>query len=224
MKVLLVTLLLLLTGQASSNEDADHYDRVRLSASAQARVENDTVIATLFAQEEGSDAAQLADIVNRRINEALRAVRQHDTIRYQTSSYSSSPVYNKNKIAGWRVSQTIRLESSDMAVMSELLGQLQRTLAVQSITFGISPDLKNRTDDALIVDALEVFERRAKTITRQLGRKNYRIVAIDVSTSGNAHPLRAYEMAAMSDAVASPSIEGGERTLQVTVTGQIEME
>jgi predicted secreted protein len=223
-KPLILSLLFLAPALAVAHEADDHYDRVHLSASAQAQVESDTVIVMLYAQEEGSDAAQLADIVNERISNAIKLVKKHDAIKLQTSSYSTSPVYQKNKITGWRVRQNLRLESQDMTLISKLLGDLQQTVALQEMSFAVSPGLKSRTDDALIADALKVFEQRAGNITKQLGRKNYKIVDIDVSTSANHYPGRKYEFAAMASDVASPSIEAGEQTLQVTVSGQIEME
>lgn len=224
MKFLIIPLLLSFPLIAAAHETESHYDRVHLSANAQTQVENDTVIAALYAQEEGSDAAQQADLVNRRIDEAIRLIKQHDGIKVQTGSYSTTPVYKNNKITGWRVRQAIRLESSDMALMSDLLGQLQKTLAVQQISYAVSPELKNRTDDALISEALKVFEQRAGDITRQLNRKNYKIVDIKVSTSVNHYPRRSYEAMPMASKVAAPAIESGEQTLAVTVSGQIEME
>jgi len=224
MKFLIIPLLFTLPVLALAHEVTDHYDRVHLSASAQTRIENDTVIAALYAQEEGSDAVQLANLVNKRINEAIKLVKQHDAIKLQTSSYSTNPVYHKNKITGWRVRQNIRLESQDMTLVSGVLGDLQKTLALQQINFAVSPVLKNRTDDELIAEALKVFEQRAKNITHQLRRKNYKIVDINVSTSDAHYARRNYEVAAMSSKVAAPSIEGGEQTIKVTVSGHIEME
>lgn len=224
MKFLIVPLLLALPVLATAHETTDHYDRVHLSASAQTQIENDTVIATLYAQDEGSDAVQLANLVNKRINEAVELVRQHDTIKLQTDNYSTSPVYHNNKITGWRVRQGIRLESKDMTTMSGVIGQLQQTLALGGMSFAVSPGLKNSTDDELIGEALKVFENRAKNITQQLGRKNYKIVDINVSTSANHFARRNYEVAAMAVKAAAPSIEGGEQTLQVTISGQIELE
>jgi predicted secreted protein len=224
MKPFILSLLLLVPVLAAAHDQEDHYDRVHLSASAQKQVENDTVIASLYAQEEGSDAAQLADLVNERITNAINIVQQHDGIKVQTSSYSTTPVYHKNKITGWRIRQNIRLESQDMTLVSSVLGSLQQTLALQALNFAVSPELKNSTDDALIAEALKVFERRAGNIVEHLGRKNFKIVDINVATSGNHYPRRSHEFAVMASDVASPSIDAGEQTLQVTVSGQIEME
>jgi len=224
MKFLIAPLLFALPVLASAHEQIDHYDRVHLSANAQMQIENDTVIATLYAQEEGSDSVQLANLVNKRISSAIELVKQHDAIKLQTSNYSTTPVYHNNKITGWRVRQSIRLESQDMTLISKVLGNLQETLALQGIDFAVSPELKNKTDDILIGEALKVFEQRAKNITQQLQRKNYKIVDINVSTSANPYVRRNYEAVAMASKVAPPSIEGGEQTIQVSISGQIEME
>jgi predicted secreted protein len=151
-------------------------------------------------------------------------IKQHDSIKVQTGSYSTTPVYQNNKITGWRVRQSIRLESQDMTLMSDLLGKLQKTLAVQQISFAVSPGLKNKTDDELISEALVVFEQRAKNIIGQLKRKNYKIVDLNVSTTAGHYPRRSYEAVPMASKVAAPAIESGEQTLAVTVSGEIEME
>lgn len=223
-KILALSLLLASPMQSVAHETEDHYDRIHLSASAQTQVDNDTVIATLYAQEEGRDSVQLANLVNERIEKAIKQIKQHDAIKVQTSGYNTTPVYHNNKITGWRVRQSIRLESQDMPLVSEILGQLQQTLALQGMNFTVSPELKNATDDKLIEQALQIFERRAHMVTQQLGRKNYKIVDIDISTATDHYPRRHYEVATMATKVAAPAIEAGEQTLRVTVSGKIEME
>ncbi|MGB5643710.1 MAG: SIMPL domain-containing protein [Gammaproteobacteria bacterium] len=222
--ILVLPILLSLPVNSLAHEYEDHYDRVQLSASAQTQVDNDTVIVTLYAQEEGSDSVQLVNLVNDRIEVAIRYIKQHDAIKVQTGGYSTTPVYHNNKITGWRVRQSLRLESLDMALTSQVLGHLQQTLSLQGMNFTVSPELKNTTDDELIGQALTVFEQRAKAITSKLGRKNYKIVDINVSTQVDQYPRRNYEVAAMASKMAAPPIESGEQTLQVTVSGQIEME
>ena len=221
---MLAAVLLMLPLVSFAHEAPLRYDRVHLSARAQTQIENDTIIATLYAQQEGRDTVQLANLVNQQINKAIEYLKQHAAIKVQTSSYTTSPVYQSNKITGWRVRQSIRLESQDMALMSSVLGELQQTLALQGITFAVSPELKNSTDDELISEALNAFEQRAKNITQQLGRKNYKIVDINIVTSGDGLIRRNYEAAAMASKVAAPAIEAGERTLQVTVNAEIELE
>jgi predicted secreted protein len=210
---------------AMAHDDETHYDRIHLSVSATAQLENDTMVATLSAQEEGSQAAELSAMVNKRIRNALELVKKHPQIKHQTNAYSSNPIYNKNKISGWRVSQSLRLESSNMALMSDVLGELQADLALQSMQFTVSPASKNKQDEILIDEALEAFSKRAQQVVKKLERRNYKIVDINISTSGARGVRPQYQMRAMAmDAESSPAVSAGEQTVTVTVSGNIELE
>ena len=210
---------------AHDNNDS-HYDRVHLSASASSQIENDTMVATVYAEEEGAQAADLSAMVNRRISQGLDLVKKHDEIKHQTNAYSSNPVYSNNKIKGWRVRQSLRLESQNMALMSDILGKLQKDLALQSMQFTVSPASKNKQDEQLIDQSLEAFEKRARQVVKKLGRKNYKIVDINISTSGVSGVRPQYQMRAMAmeSVSSSPEISAGEQTISVTVNGNIELE
>ena len=65
---------------AMAHDDETHYDRIHLSVSATAQLENDTMVATVSAQEEGSQAAELSALVNQRIRNALELVKKHPQI------------------------------------------------------------------------------------------------------------------------------------------------
>ena len=215
----------LFIGHAWAHDDETHYDRIHLSVSATAQLENDTMVATVFAQEEGSQAAQLSSLVNKRIRRALELVKKYPEIKHQTNAYSSNPIYSKDKIKGWRGSQSLRLESKDMALMSDVLGKLQNDLALRSMQFSVSPESKNQQDEKLIDQALEAFEKRAQQVVKKLGRNNYKIVDINISTSGGGGVRPQYQMRAMAmDAESAPAISAGEQTVRVTVSGNIELE
>ena len=217
--------LIMIASPSWAHDETPHYDRIHLSASASTKVENDTVIATLYAEAEGSKAAMLSDEVNKKIRWALTEVKKHNSIKSQTNAYSTNPVYRDNKIWGWRVRQSIRLESRDMVLMSELLGDLQNKLALQGMHFSISADLSNKTDDELIVQALEYFEARALRVSQKLGRKSYRIVDININSAGHSVRRQPQMMRAMAmEKNSSPQVEAGEQTVQVTVSGEVELE
>ena len=73
-----------------AHENETHYDRIHLSANASAQLENDTMVATVYAQEEGGQAAELANAVNARIRSALDLVKKYPRIKHQTNSYASN--------------------------------------------------------------------------------------------------------------------------------------
>jgi len=222
----LLTLTVLLINTAAAHENESHYERINLSVSATAKIDNDIMVVTLYAIEEGSDAAKLAKLVNKRIRDGLSVVKKYDTIKHQTNAYSSNPVYSNNKIKGWRVRQSLRLESKDMALLSDVLGKLQSDLALQSMQFTVSPDSKNAQDQILIDSALELFEERALQVVKKLRRNNYKIVNINISTSGISGVNPQYQMRAMSleSSNSAPAVSAGEQTLTVTVNASIELE
>ena len=224
--LLLLSLSCLFISNVWAHDNETHYDRIHLSASATAQLENDTMVATVFALEEGSDVAELSSAVNKRIRRGLDLVKKHSEIKHQTNMYTSNPVYSNNKIKGWRVSQSLRLESQDMKIMSEVLAKLQTDLALQSTQFTVSPDSKNQQDEILIDLALESFAKRAQQVVKKLGRKKYKLVNIDISTSATAgvppqYPMRAMSMSKVQN---EPAISAGEQMVSVSVTGYIELE
>ncbi len=228
MKKILTALLLLLPLATIAHEQVkDQYDRIHLSASATGRVDNDTIVATLYAQAEGSQAAALADEVNKRINWGVEQLKKYQKIKVQTQSYNTYPIYTKSNITGWRVRQSFRMESQDMALVSNLLGDLQSKLALENVSFSVSPEQRNSAENTLIEEALAAFEIRAKLIAKSLGRSNYVIAKINVNTSGGNHypqPRAMMRMNSMSESVAAPQMQAGESSLTVNVSGEVEMQ
>jgi predicted secreted protein len=200
------------------------HNRVALSVDASDEIDNDLLVATLGIQREGSRAATLADEVNRAVNWALAEARKHAMVKVQTQSYQTRPIYRNNTLSGWRVSQSIRLESKEATDLSELIARLQERLALQSIGFEVSDETRRTENDALIKEALKRFRERAAMITEQLGRRSYRIIQVDVNTHG-VQPMPMVRGMAMhaEAAVATPQFEAGSQTLRVSVSGQIEV-
>ena len=223
--LLVITLLSFSTVYA--HEDVLNYNQISLQASASADVENDTMIVSLYAQEEGSKAVVLSNRVNEKINRALKELEQYKSIKVETESYSTTPVYNKNQIIAWRVKQSIQLESKDMSLMSEVLGELQQQLKLNGISFDVSPDKREQKTQVLIDQALTAYNKRATQIANQLQRNNYKIVNMKVSTSADTSRYRykaATAMMAEAASTVAPEMARGDQTLTVKVSGTIELE
>ena len=220
-----VVVTLLLSSNLYAHEPVKDYNQISLEATASAEVDNDTMIVSLFAQEEGSKAASLSDKVNKKINWALLQLKQYADIKVETESYSTSPVYKKSQIIAWRVKQSIKLESTNMSLMSEVLGQLQQQLNLTGITFDVSRDKREQETQQLIDQALSAYDKRASQIANKLKHDGYKIVTMHVSTSTS--PIqpryRSSVMMAESSSVVSPKVAAGDRTLSVRVNGTIEL-
>jgi len=220
---------LAVAGSAVADPTSTAYDRVALSVTAQERVGNDTLVADLYSEREDERAAEAATEVNENVSWAIGEARKVDGVSVQTTGYYSHPVYRDQTVIGWRVRQSIRLESRDAAGLSELIGRLQGRLAMSSINYKISPQRRAEAEDSLIKQALASFNKRAGLISMELGRPGYRIVNLDVVTSGTpARPMvgQRMAMAMESDAaggVAPPTLESGVQNVQVRVNGTIEL-
>jgi predicted secreted protein len=215
-----------LSAASPAHEPAPVYDRVRLSASAERQVDTDTLVAVVYKEHQSTLQATAADEVNRAVTWAIERARAAG-VTVQTHSYRTQPIYQKQHIQGWRVHQSVRLESTDSAALAALLGDLQQRLSIQSLHNTLSVQARDRAEDSLLVEALQAFQKRAEMVASTLGRSGHRIVEISVDGSGGSppppRPMRAALAADASGAVEAPSIEGGTLQVQVRVSGVVEL-
>ncbi|TDJ21223.1 MAG: DUF541 domain-containing protein [Gammaproteobacteria bacterium] len=212
---------------AAAHEASPTYDRVNFRVSAMKEVDNDTLVVVMYHERNGQHPTGMADDVNRAIAWAVELARKTNGIKVQTLQYRQEPVYRNQSISSWRVRQSIRLESNDVTALSRLIGELQERLSVASLRYAISPKVRQEVEDELITLALGRFGRRGKLIADELGRSDYRIVAMDVSTSGaSPAPVRMRAISAMaeSSSVTAPTLEPGVQSVTVQVSGTIELE
>jgi predicted secreted protein len=217
MKRLLALVFLL----AATTAFADDKSTVGLQAQADRDVPNDQVIAIVVAEEGGRDPAALASVVNRRMSAALATAREYPAVRARSAGYQTFPMYKDGRIESWRVSQQLRLESRDFALMAELLGKLQRELLVRGLSVGLSSETRRAAEDALVGEAIAAFRARAALVRQALNAAEYRIRHIDVGASGA--PIRPMAQEGLRAMAAAPSVEPGTTQVAVSVTGTIEL-
>ncbi|MCU7808697.1 MAG: SIMPL domain-containing protein, partial [Candidatus Thiodiazotropha sp. (ex Semelilucina semeliformis)] len=122
---------LLISSMSFAEEQPVRYDQINLSAQASMEVDNDTLIAVLYAQKEGSDPSALTNLVNQEIASALDKAKATEGIKVQTLGYRTSPIYQQKRQTGWRVKQSIRLESRQSERLSQLFFRLQSSLDLE---------------------------------------------------------------------------------------------
>jgi predicted secreted protein len=213
------------TKTAVAHEAPQSYNRINFQVSAVEEVENDTLVVVMYSERSGQKPSTIADEVNRNIGWAVDLAKKSSAIKVQTLHYRQDPLYNNQSISGWKIRQSIRLESTEAASLSALIGEMQGRLSVASLRYTVSPTRRNKVERRLIAEALNRFKSRGEQIKVELGRTGYRIVNIDVITSGQSSaPIRMRAAAMMEDsAVAAPSIEPGVQTVSVQVSGTIEL-
>lgn len=210
---------------ALADAPAAPMDRVDFQVERSAEVPNDRVVALVGVTEEDSDSARLAERVNTTIAWALERAGRSEGVEVESAGYHTQPIYEKGRIQRWRGSQDLRLESEDVAALSELVGELQERLLVRSIDFQVSPERRREAEQALIDEALAAFQARAARIAKGLGARDYALGQLSVVTQGSPPVFRQSGPLRMSAAEAAPpALEGGRSTLSVQVQGSIELE
>ena len=197
-RLILALSLLVFAASAAAHDNTLYYNQVSIDASASAEVENDTMIVNLYAMQESVDAKDASDRVNEIVNQALADLKKHPDIEVKTESYTTSPVYNKSQIVSWRVRQNISLKSKDMTQLSQLLGGLQRKMKLGSIGFDVSKEQRQTHTDRLIDEALTAYDKRASQVASKIKGGGYRIVNMNISTSGSESPRPYMAMRAMA--------------------------
>jgi predicted secreted protein len=220
-----LALALVFAGAAAAQPFApDPKNRATFSVERTRDVANDWVTAVVGTSDEDSDAARLADRVNKKMNEALAIAKQAKGVEVKSGGYATQPVHDKDgKIARWAASQDLYLEGSDVEAVSALVGKLQGKLLLRSIAFSVSPESRRKAEDGLIGEALTAFQERAKRISAGLGARDYGVVSVSIQTPGGGGPVPMMMRAEMSK-VAAPSFESGQSTLSVRVDATIELE
>jgi len=218
-----------IVSNAYAHEAVKNYNQVSLEVSSSAEVENDTMIVSLYALEEGSKPVELGNRANKKINWALEKLKQYKSIKVETENYSTNPVYNKSQIIAWRVRQSIQLESKDIPLMTEVLAELQQQLKLSGLSFDVSLDKREQQTQLLIDQALTAYTQRATQIAKKLQHDSYKIVNMNVSTTAGAGQYKYRAASAMlADAemtpAVAPEVASGDQTLTVRVSGTIELE
>jgi len=223
---------LFLLSPAFADEDTV-YNHVSISAEASADVENDTLVAELFIEHQAKTAAEAAEVVNAAIDWGVKQAQSVDGVKVRTLEYSTAPVYSKARKAGevytpqimeWRVSQAMRVESTDADALSELITGLQQKLAIRQIGYEVSKALQKATESVLIDEAILAFQQRAGQVAKGFGHEGYKLVKVNINSGSMRPPVPYARSVAMEAAAAAPvAIEAGTSTLKINVNGTIEL-
>ena len=202
------------------------FNLVNLNAQAEREIPNDLLTATLAAEAEGADPAQLADGVNRTMQRALATALAYKSVKTQSAGYQTIPVYDKNRVARWRVRQELRLDSADFAAATELIGKLQSNLTVTGLALSVSGEARRKAENALIAEALTAFDERTRVVRDAMKAKGYRVRDLEVSPGGAPpRPVSAMAARAISrESVAQPAVEPGSARILITVSGTIQLQ
>ena len=217
----------LLFASATAAQDAPRrdpeFDVVNLQAQASREVQNDQLAAVLAVEAHGPDPAALAEALNRRMAQALKTAAAFPSVRLRSGSYQSFPRYRQNqRVDDWQLSQELRLESSDVAAATALIGKLQEDLVVRDMSVRLSAAARRAAEDELIKEAIAAFRARAELVRELMKAAGYRIRSMSIETAGSAPgpvPMERGRVAAQ----AAVAVDAGSSDVTVTVSGSIQL-
>ena len=185
---------------------------------------NDVLNASMFLEDNDNNPLRLSERVNTQLNAAMATARAYKTVKVSTGALQTWPVYSdKNKLIGWRTRASLSLQSKDFANAQKLIGELQTRLQVENVGFSVSSEVRTQQENELIGEALAAFRQRALLVQQGLGGKGWKVVNVNLSTSGGAQPPMLYRKSMMAEAAAAPELAAGESELRMQVNGSIQV-
>ena len=223
--LLLAGMLLALPATAAAQVDHSG-NRVSFQVEASRMVGNDRVTAVLLASAESKDATRCAAQVNEAMAWALERARGRAGVSVHSGGYSTQPVYDEGELTHWRASQELLLDSADIEAVIAIASALQERLTLSSLSFGISPELRRRSEDALIEQALGDFRERAELVRRSLDARSWRAHEVSIGASHALRPVQRHQLRALGYAAQNAGVaaEPGSSRVMVHVQATIVLE
>lgn len=222
------TACLMTAMMGSAHAEPTGYDQLSFQTEVKEEVQNDEVRASMYKKAQASTSKALATTLNTSINNAMKIAKRYPSVTVSTGQQRTYPRYDKNdKIIGWTGQASIDLKSTDFAATSQLIADLQETLVMDNLNFGVSDSKKDALEQKLMTEASHAFQQQAKNLTRAWNARGYRVVTVNLNT-GNNYPRPMYgsmnmKAEAADASVPSQSFESGNSTISVTANGTIEL-
>jgi len=212
----------------SAHAEPTGYDQLTFQTEIKEEIQNDEVRASLYKKAQATDSKTLATTLNTSINNAMKIAKRYPSVTVSTGQQRTYPRYDKNnKIIGWTGQANIDVKSTDFSATSQLIADLQETLVMDNLNFGVSDTKKDALEQKLMTEASRAFQQQAKSLTHAWDARGYRVVNVNLNTGSN-YPRPMYSAMSMKadsleSSVPSQSFESGNSTISVTANGTIEL-
>ena len=202
---------------------------LQLQASGTVEVQQDLLQMNLTTTREGTDPnavqTQLKGALDTALAEAKKTA-QAGQLDVRTGNVALYPRHNREgRISGWNGTAELILEGRDFARITQAAGRIQ-TMTLGGISFGLSREQRSRVEGEAQTLAIDRFKAKAAELARGFGFSGYtlREVAVNANEPGFTPRLRmAAQDARASSAEAAVPVEPGKSTVQVTVSGSVQL-
>jgi uncharacterized protein YggE len=204
---------------------------------------NDQAIAMFMVEEQDKDKTAAASRVNQKMKQGTDIIRREDPqATLKTQGYYTYPIYPEQRPlangtmpkpvpTGWRVGQYLEVKTTNLANLPKLTAAAQKVVALNSLSFGLTPATLKKLDDQRIAATYLNLNERIASIASAMGRKvaDSVIDTVDFEGSGNyaqradmaAAPMMMSRANKMEQEVSEPTFEPGETTLQMRLVGKV---
>lgn len=235
----LLTLIIFSITFSFSNAFADDDKRkgthLNVSATESVEVDEDLLVVNMRFETEGKNPQEVQKEINEKMSSALAEVKKHKKIKVSTEHYSVykyTPRVKKGekKTTIWKGSQSMQLKSKDSELILKTTGALQSMgLAVNGLSYVVSPELREETNDSLMEKSVEKLLSKAKRVAKVLGKDDIKVLNINVDSSNyypSPMPMRASGMMMKSMDAESvvPVASPGQSRISSTVSATILIE
>lgn len=203
---------------------------LQLSASGSVEVQQDLLVLTLGTSRDGKEAGAVQSQLRQALETALQEARRSaepGKMDVRTGQFSLYPRHGKNgEITGWQGRAELVLHGRDFARITATAARIQG-MPIAQVGFGLSRSESERAEREAQSQAIEAFKVRAATLTQAFGFAGYTLREVSVSSQGQM-PVPRPRMMAMEAKMApmadSPlPVEAGKSTVEVTVSGSVQM-
>lgn len=202
---------------------------VQLSAVGAVEVQQDQLVLTLGTTRDGKDAAAVQAQLRQALDAAvLEARRQAEPgkMDVRTGQFSLYPRHGQGgQITGWQGSAELVLEGRDFTRITSTAARVT-TLAITQVGFGLSRGERSRAEREAQAQAIGNFRGQASDLAQAFGFSGYTLREVAVNSQGHMPVPRPLAMRAMAKSAmqdAPIAVEPGRSTVEVTVSGSVQM-
>jgi predicted secreted protein len=218
-----------LLAQAQPGLAAPLQNVAQLSVTGSVEAQQDWLSMSLTTTRDGPDANSVQSQLKVALDAALVEARKAAVpgqLEVRTGNFWLYPRQGRDgKLAGWQGSAELVLEGKDFIRIGATAGRIQ-SMVLGQVGFGLSRELRSRTELEAQNQAIELFKARAAEISRSFGFASYtlREVTVQANAQGPMPRQRAMALELGKAAADAPvPVEAGKAVVQVTVSGSIQM-
>lgn len=201
----------------------------QLSVSASIDVQQDLLSISLSTTRDGTEAGAVQAQLKQALDAALSQAKQQalpGQMEVRTGNFSLYPRYGKDgKINGWQGSTELVLEGKDFPRITATAGKIQ-TLTLSGVSFALSREQRAKVEADAQTQAIDRFRSKAGDIAKGFGFSGYTLREVSINANDQTYAPRPRTMAMQAKsemADASVPVEAGKSTVQVNVSGSIQM-